>query len=103
MTERNKRGRWWVLGGAAMMAGAAAYAAWNQYRRSARPQRLAPAFRDGLPVGPTDPDCHSQVRNAGPGAMRDDTRRPWTDVDEASDESFPASDPPSYTPLRTGS
>ena len=36
----------------------------------------------------------TQVRDAGPGAMRDGAHRPWTEVDEDSDESFPASDPP---------
>lgn len=34
------------------------------------------------------------VRPAGPEAMRDAPRRPWDPTDEASDESFPASDPP---------
>jgi hypothetical protein len=33
------------------------------------------------------------ARQAGPEAMRDPPRE-WTKVDEASDESFPASDPP---------
>ncbi len=33
------------------------------------------------------------VRPAGPEAMRDPPRQ-WDPVDEASDESFPASDPP---------
>jgi len=102
MTGRNLKGQWWVWGAAAMMAGAAAYTVWNRSRQGAAPQRLAPAFRDGQPQGPTDPDCHSQVRNAGPEHMRDDVRRPWSVVDEASDESFPASDPPSYNPIRTG-
>ncbi|MRX49493.1 hypothetical protein GI374_03345 [Paracoccus sp. S-4012] len=34
------------------------------------------------------------VRPAGPEAMRDAPRRGWDRTDEASDESFPASDPP---------
>lgn len=33
------------------------------------------------------------VRPAGPEAMRDPPRRGWDRLDEASDESFPASDP----------
>jgi hypothetical protein len=33
------------------------------------------------------------ARSAGPEAMRDPPQE-WTKVDEASDESFPASDPP---------
>jgi len=32
------------------------------------------------------------VRQSGPSAMRDPPRK-WENVDEASDESFPASDP----------
>jgi hypothetical protein len=38
------------------------------------------------------------IRTAGPDSMRDRPIREWTFVDEASDESFPASDPPAYTP-----
>lgn len=35
----------------------------------------------------------AQVRSAGPDAMRSDVKS-WDKVDHASDESFPASDPP---------
>ena len=37
---------------------------------------------------------HPPVRNAGPEAMTLPVRRRWDLVDEAADESFPASDPP---------
>lgn len=42
----------------------------------------------------TDPENFDQTRSAGPDGMRSDARREWTKVDQAADESFPASDPP---------
>jgi len=40
------------------------------------------------------PEGFRPVRPAGPESMKYDEEKPWTAVDEASDESFPASDPP---------
>lgn len=37
------------------------------------------------------------ARSAGPDAMRDPPRE-WDPVDQAADESFPASDPPAVSP-----
>lgn len=48
-----------------------------------------------LADGETHPENFDQTRSAGPEGMRDDVKRPWEGVDQASDESFPASDPPS--------
>ena len=52
----------------------------------------AAAFKDAHPPGPAD--ASHQVRPSGPDSMRDGAKRGWTAEDEASDESFPASDPP---------
>lgn len=52
----------------------------------------APAFKDGQKPGPKD--AHVQVRPAGAESTRSTKKREWKVEDEASDESFPASDPP---------
>jgi hypothetical protein len=50
------------------------------------------AFADGE----TDPENFDQTRSAGPEAMRDDVADDWDKVDDALDQSFPASDPSAY-------
>ena len=49
--------------------------------------------RVAFAAGETDGPNFAKVRNAGPEAMRSDPPE-WDKADEASDESFPASDPP---------
>lgn len=49
--------------------------------RAKKPKRAPPRNRD------------QRIREAGPEAMKDPPKR-WEEVDESSDESFPASDPP---------
>ncbi|MCL9999500.1 MAG: hypothetical protein NBV68_08965 [Erythrobacter sp.] len=68
--------------------GAGAYVIARRTGSGAAPR--AAAFADGQPSDGLRP-----VRDAGPEAMRDPPQSEWNKVDEASDQSFPASDPPS--------
>ena len=59
---------------------------------AAKPDGAA-AFKDGKKPGPNSSDV--QVREAGANAQGTKPKK-WDKHDEAVDESFPASDPPSY-------
>lgn len=72
-------------------AAACGYLAVTAFRRwSENGGRGAPALSEDEQHAAED---FSATRSAGPEAMRDPPRR-WNQVDQASDESFPASDPP---------
>lgn len=78
--------------GAACAAGLG-YLATRFWRRGGTPGRAAIAGTGGH-----GPVSHSgAARSAGPEAMRDPPKN-WSEVDQASDESFPASDPPAINP-----
>lgn len=76
---------------AGFAAGAGLSRLWRKRREAGAPSHAA-AFSDGE----TDVENFAQTRSAGPYGMRDIPERRWDAIDEASDESFPASDPPSY-------
>jgi hypothetical protein len=72
-------------------AAAGGYLAVTAYRRmSDRGAARAPAMSEREQHTAGD---FSSTRSAGPDAMRDPPKS-WSSADEASDESFPASDPP---------
>ncbi|MGQ0558594.1 MAG: hypothetical protein ACT4OE_03265 [Sphingosinicella sp.] len=84
-------GRILMAGGAAVAAAAALLFGRRWFRRD-REERPAAA----LSRGKTEPGAAGQsgsARSAGPEAMRDPPAE-WDEVDQAVDESFPASDPP---------
>jgi hypothetical protein len=67
----------------------ASAAAYGLYRYATQKRDVTrAAFAEGEATGGS-----VDVRNAGPAAMRSDPKD-WDSVDESSDESFPASDPP---------
>jgi len=64
----------------------------NKDKAQPDPKRAA-AFRDGKKPGPVTSKV--QIRPAGPNSQAEKPGK-WDKVDEAADESFPASDPPAY-------
>ena len=84
-----------IAAGAAAIVGLGA-ALFVRRRRRLDDEVDAPATARGKtapgPVGQT-----GGGRSAGPDAMRDPPRQ-WGKVDQAGDESFPASDPPAVSP-----
>lgn len=91
-----KQGGWSGRGpllaaGAAVLGAGAALFAWRRSREE-EPEQPAPAHsRKKTAPGPVGKS--GAARSAGPEAMRDPPQQ-WEREDQASDESFPASDPP---------
>lgn len=103
-TARYGSSRTWYMVGGTMIAAAAGYFIGRRFLGTSDGQGEAiallpaPAIAEDRPAGPVG---HSGVaRQAGPEAMRDPPKK-WDNVDEASDESFPASDPPNLNPQFT--
>jgi len=65
------------------------YVGYKYYEKNQR-ESSPPAFANAQTTG----ENFAKVRDAGPAAMADPPKDDWTIEDQASDESFPASDPP---------
>lgn len=84
-----------IAAGAAAIAGIGA-ALFVRSRRRRDEEVPAPATARGK-TEPGPAGRSGAGRSAGPEAMRDPPRD-WEKTDQASDESFPASDPPAVSP-----
>jgi hypothetical protein len=82
--------------GVGVAVGAGLYATRRQWLPKANEWKndFSAAFADDE----TDYENFDQTRHAGRDSMRDHPGDDWSDVDDMSDASFPASDPPSFTP-----
>lgn len=82
--------------GVSVAIGAGLYATRDQWMPKADKWKddFSAAFADDE----TDSENFDQTRHAGAESMRDHPGKNWNKVDDMSDASFPASDPPSFTP-----
>jgi hypothetical protein len=69
--------------------GTLGYVAYRYYEKQKSDSPAA--FATGQPGD----ENFAKVRDSGPSAMADKPKRTWSKTDEESDQSFPASDPPS--------
>ena len=83
--------------GAAVAGIAAALFARRRWLGGTGDQVPAPAHKRGKTEPGTAGQSGATARSAGPEAMRDPPKD-WEKVDQAVDESFPASDPPAISP-----
>ncbi len=82
--------------GVGVAVGAGLYASRHQWLPKAQEWRdeFSAAYADDE----TDYENFDQTRHAGAESMRDHPGDGWEDIDDMSDASFPASDPPSFNP-----
>jgi hypothetical protein len=86
--------------GAVVAVGAGLYATRNQWLPKA--EEWKNEFSAAFANDETDQENFDQTRPAGAGFMRDNPGDDWGKVDDMSDASFPASDPPSFNPGTAG-
>lgn len=87
-----------LLSAASAAAGAALFI-WVRHRARTYLHARAPAAAfDGEGAHPAS---FVQTRDAGPANIRDENGQDWDALDQASDESFPSSDPPSANDFST--
>ena len=95
--EWNRRNKVLTGIGAALAAGAGYFATTRLRGRSGGDDDIGSGATGNAALSGTGAagavGTSGAARQAGPDAMRDPPSE-WTKVDEASDESFPASDPP---------
>lgn len=86
--------------GVGVAVGASLYATRKQWMPMTESWRdeFSAAFADDE----TDYENFDQTRHAGTSSMRDYPGDDWEDIDDMSDASFPASDPPSFNPGTAG-
>lgn len=86
--------------GMGVAVGAGLYATRKQWMPKADEWKndFSAAFADDE----TDYENFDQTRHAGTSSMRDAQDDDWENIDDMSDASFPASDPPSFNPGTAG-